>query len=107
MSATSIHQQAVSVLGNDERLSKLRRELTEAVNAIDRYEEGKGSADDIINEMFDVLYVAKSLQHMTGFERYNEREQVGHSIQADEKLTAAIRVKMERCECAYVGDGDA
>ena len=89
----SIHEQAVQILGPSERIAKLRRELAEAVNMIDRLDEGKATPDEVIDELFDVLYVARSLQYIDGWGRYNMREQAAHSIGAERKLMSAIEAK--------------
>jgi len=86
-----IHSQALGILGLKNRLDKLRKELVEAANAIDRYEEGKCSIDDVLHEFRDVLYVWGSVSISDEFIGADERVPLEeHRKVSDEKLKKAI-----------------
>lgn len=73
----------------------MRRELTEAANAIDRYDEGKGTIDDVLAEVRDVLYVWQSVVLSEEVKEANVRNcWREHERCADEKLRQAIEDKL-------------
>ena len=91
----NIHKTALDVFGLNGRLQKLRRELVEAANAVDRYDENKGTVDAVLSEMRDVLYVWESIlmsaEFVDAIKRcsWHEHERVSES-----KLKLAITDKL-------------
>lgn len=96
-----IHRYALEVFGLKGRLDKLRRELTEAVNAVDRYDENKGTIDEILQEVRDVLFVWQSICLSKEFQEANERNcWRNQEHESCEKLRQAIddKIKTDRNE---------
>lgn len=91
----SIHSTALEVFGLKDRLAKLRRELIEAANAVDRLEESKGTVDDVVAEMRDVLYVWQSV--MVSKEVRGAKNRISwhdHETSSETKLRQAIMDKL-------------
>jgi hypothetical protein len=84
----NIHKRALEVLGLRLRLQKLRTEATELANAIDRYEEGKGTIEDIYHEIMDVDFIRRSII-LHDNEKYYALE-AEHEVHAYRKLLKAI-----------------
>lgn len=101
-----IHSRALFVLGLKERLRKLRTEATELANAIDRWDEGKVTFDDVLHELRDCLFVwasvTKSFQFEDAVYRNSWRD---HEREATAKLERAIE-DMQRFVEDIAGDGD-
>lgn len=91
-----IHRYALEVFGLNGRLSKLRSELIEAANKIDRLDEGKCTIDEFLHEMRDVFYVWESItiseEMREAFRRNDWRD---HEFASDKKLSEAINDKLK------------
>jgi hypothetical protein len=61
---TSIHRTAVQVFGGEARIRYLWTELTEAALACSRYLDGRGTLQEVIDEVTDVRFVSHSLRYI-------------------------------------------
>lgn len=88
----NIHERAMEVFGLKGRLNKLRTEATELANAIDRYEEGKGTLEEVCHEILDNQFIIVSLAEDTEFESIMSQEYIDDSfLKASKKLSKAIQ----------------
>lgn len=88
---TDVHQSALATFGLKGRLAKLRTELTEAANAVDRWEEGKGSLDAVLQELRDVLFVWESVSASPEMQStLAANGWHAHAVQSTNKLINAI-----------------
>ena len=94
-----IHRYALEVFGLKGRLAKLRSELIEAANKIDRLHESKATIDEFLHEMRDVFYVWESItlseEMREAFRTNNWRD---HERASDEKLRQAIKLEQKHVE---------
>ncbi|NTU49909.1 MAG: hypothetical protein HGA87_03305 [Desulfobulbaceae bacterium] len=87
----NIHQEALHVFGAEARLRKLACELTEAALAIHHHLEGKASAVNIVQELYDVLFVSQVMKYMPDCTySKNGTSQFQHETISEIKLRDAI-----------------
>ena len=91
----NIHEVALTTFGLKGRLAKLRTEATELANAIDRWEEGKGTLDEILHEILDVDFVENSIMMSDDFPMSCSYLK-NHEKESFEKLTKAIKDVREK-----------
>jgi len=91
-----IHKASLQVMGLEERVRKFRTELTETVNACDRFEEGKGDIDHILHEFRDAMYVWQSIVISDAMKAAMARNPwKDHERQSDAKLNLALSDRLE------------
>lgn len=91
----NIHELALITFGLKGRLLKLRTEATELANSIDRWEEGKGTLEEILHEILDVDYVENSIMISNDFPTTCTYLDI-HDRKSFEKLTKAIEDVREK-----------
>ena len=91
----NIHEVALATFGLKGRLQKLRTEATELANAIDRWEEGKGTLEEILHEILDVDFVENSIMMSNDFPITCTYLDI-HDRESFEKLIKAIKDVREK-----------
>lgn len=105
---SSIHQEALQVLGREEALSRMQSELIELLHALKQYQEGKCGADRVIAEGRDCDFVWQRVCLIPQFEQAKWIGDEEHKNQAKAKLQAVIDKKgSDEAMQDFSGDGDA